>query len=445
MSRAGAISATIAVAATAMMAAGCQSGLFSSLAGGSSRDFKARDGKYFPEFVTKFFKGAEKFEQGYPSLDEARSGMRMVEVKQLNAGGGDSNESNLSWSADGAYLGFEIVTNFQRKILLKDLVGDYSRELMILPNNSANFLDGMIPRTIQSWNTGLRWSHDSSRYAFMSNGGVGLYNVYVGSVGGKERAVAKSGFKDGYATWSPRSSELAFVSARSGNGDIYVVDLSSQKTLRATKDDNVDLFPEWTPDGKSIVFASGDALNHDIMILRRRELGGAWAPAAKLTSSPRDELRPVVSPDGRWVAFYRDDGTKVEANQQRWNLHVIPLGTASPLGDAELARTIVAQDVVIDLNTGPAWTPDSRKLIFVKRDPNSFNPIHGYDLFTGTGYLFKTDTRMNRDILVSRLGILSFRAQVGVWDRVFVALTNQGLQLQRENMPESRINYLTAH
>ena len=51
-------------------------------------------------------------------------------------------------------------------------------------------------------------------------------------------------------------------------------------------------------------------------------------------------------------------------------------------------------------------------------------------MFSGQRYFFKTGTKMNRDILMSKLGILSFRAQSGVWDRVYLALTNQGLQLQ---------------
>ena len=49
---------------------------------------------------------------------------------------------------------------------------------------------------------------------------------------------------------------------------------------------------------------------------------------------------------------------------------------------------------------------------------------------------------MNRDILVSRLGVLSFRAQVGVWDRVFLALTNQGSQLQKQTYARSKIHYM---
>ena len=34
---------------------------------------------------------------------------------------------------------------------------------------------------------------------------------------------------------------------------------------------------------------------------------------------------------------------------------------------------VVARNVVIDLNTGPAWSPDSRKIFYVKKDPKSFN------------------------------------------------------------------------
>jgi len=88
------------------------------------------------------------------------------------------------------------------------------------------------------------------------------------------------------------------------------------------------------------------------------------------------------------------------------------------------------KNVIVDLNTGPAWSPDGQKLLFVKKDPQRFNPIHMYDLAKGQESMIKTGTKMNRDILMSPLGVLSFRAQVGAWDKVFIALTNQGRQLQ---------------
>jgi hypothetical protein len=152
-------------------------------------------------------------------------------------------------------------------------------------------------------------------------------------------------------------------------------------------------------------------------------------------------LRPTVSPDGKLIAFYADSANGEQSDGRRWNIHVVPLVSGKTFSASELAGTVIAKDVVIDLNTGPAWTPDSRKIFYVKRDPTAYNPIYAYDLYSGRTFVFKTKTKMNRDILMSRLGILSFRAQVGVWDRVFVALTNQGVQLQTSRPTESKIHY----
>src|SRR5262249_17463108 len=130
---------------------------------------------------------------------------------------------------------------------------------------------------------------------------------------------------------------------------------------------------------------------------------------------------------------------------RRWNIHVVPFVPGKTYREAELASMVVAEDVVIDLNTGPSWSPDSRKIFYVKRDQVAANPIYAYDLYSGRQYTFATGTRMNRDILVSRLGVLSFRAQVGVWDRVFVALTNQGAQLQDGGHLSSSIHFVRRH
>jgi Tol biopolymer transport system component len=351
------------------------------------------------------------------------------------------NEANLSWSADGVYLGYEVLLDGFRKIMLKDLAGNYSRELQVIPKGPNNFLDGMVVKSAQSYNAGLRWSRDSTRFAFMSNGGVGEYNIYVGAIGAKEKAIANSPTKDGYATWSPSTNEIAFVSGRTGNGDIYLVDLGTKNVTQLSQRKEVDIFPEWFPNGNRIVYSSGDALNHDLHVVERTKRNEAWSKPAPLTAWDHDDLRPTVSPDGRYVAFYADDGGPT-VESRRWNIMVVPFVPGKTYRAEELRDMVVAKDVVIDLNTGPAWSPDSRKIFYVKRDPSVANPIYAYDLFTGRSYVFKTNTRMNRDILMSKVGILSFRAQVGVWDRVFVALTNQGLQLQNEDRLRTKIHYL---
>jgi len=430
-----------------LSAGGCESlaSLGPFQAGGKSpalQSFSAGDGAYFPPFISDFFANTQRYYDDYPSIDEARSEMQLIEVKRLNSADAAINEANLSWSADGVYLSFEAVDGNKRQIKVTSLAGDYSKELVMVPAGRADFLDGIVARAIQSYNAGLSWSHDSARYAFMSNGGVGEYNIYVGAIGEESLPIANSTEKDGYPTWSPTNNEMAFVSARTGNGDIYLADLAGRQSLkRLTTSDDVDIFPTWFPNGRALVFSSGDAQRHDILVVHR-SAAGAWSEPQKVTDWEQDDLRPSISPDGKLIAFYATDDRRQQSEGPIWNIHVVPYIKGRTYSRRELARTVVAKDVVVDLNTGPAWTPDSRKIFYVKNDPVKFNPILGYDLFTGRSYVFDTDTKMNRDILVSKLGILSFRAQVGVWDRVFVALTNQGVQLQGGSHPPSRIHYL---
>ena len=418
-------------------------------------EFAAQDGNYFPPFVTRFFPAIDQFSADYPSVGQARSDLRLIAVKRLNAEVSTGNEANLSWSADGAYLGFEVVSEGFRRIMLKDLVGNYSKELQVLPKGSGDFLKGMVPRGTQSYNAGLRWSRDSTRFAFMSNGGTGEYNIYVGAVGRDEQIIARSPTKDGYAAWSPATSEIAFVSSRSGNGDIYIVTVPGGTVERLSFGPAIDIFPEWLPNGQGIVYSSGNALNHDLHIVKRQKSKGEFGTPTKITEWRNDDLRPTVSPDGRYIAFYSnsiesrlhrpnggEDSSSASNASQRWNIIVVPTSFDRPYSASELSNMVVARDVVIDLNTGPAWSPDSQKLFYVCRDPATFNPICGYDLFSGRRYKFRTNTKMNRDILMSKAGILSFRAQVGAWDRVFLALTNQGAQLQAGQPLTSKIHYL---
>ena len=416
-------------------------GLSSPKVGVPLAEFSASNGRYFPRFINQFFPGARAFAKVYPTLESARSDVILIEVRQLNTNETRFNEAKLSWSADGVYLGYEVLVDGVRKIMLKDLVGNYSRELQVIPGGSADFLDGMVTKSVQSYNAGLRWSHDSTRFAFMSNGGIGDYNIYVGAIGAKEESLGNSHSKDGYATWSPVNNEIAFVSARSGSGDIYSLNLSEKSLERLTTSDAVDIFPDWFPDGNTLIYASGDALHHSLNIITRK--GDTWGDPYPLTEGGTDHLRPTVSPNGKYVAFYAEDFARSESMQRRWNLVVVPIVAGKTYSLVELRQMIVAKDVIIDLNTGPAWSPDSRKLFYVKHDVSVSNPIYAYDLFSGRSYLFSTNTRMNRDLLVSKLGILSFRAQIGAWDRVFVALTNQGVQLQTQSHLPSKIHYLS--
>lgn len=417
--------------------------LFRPLLGSSNFDSHiVRNGDYFPLPIKKLFVGAILFERDYPTVAAAKKGIKLIEVRRLNRRKISENEANLSWSKDGSVLSFESIAQNVRRINLRDLRRYTAiKELIILKKRSDNFLNGIIKSDIHSYNAGLSWSMDGGKYAFMSNGGMGNYDIYVGELGEKARVIAPNPAKDGYALFSLVSQELAFVSGRSGNGDIYLMNLKNDELQRLTYSKRVDIFPEWFPSGDKIVFSSGSSNNHKIGIVTRSKGKRTWNKPYILTYWKGDSLRPTVSPNGRYIAFY-SDFNEGGTNETRWDIYVMPYQSKKVYNQWELADMKVAEGVLVDLNTGPAWTPDSKKVFYVKKDATRFNPICSYDLYTGKNYILKTGTKMNRDILLSKHGILSFRAQVGAWDRVFIALTNQGYQLQKDRYRPRQIEYI---
>lgn len=401
--------------------------------------FQPTAGQYFPPFIVEQFPEAARFNAQYRQWDEAQHGMKVIAIRRLSTDNLPQNEANLSWSADGSALGFEIDTGLQKKILVRSLAKTWERELVVLPQTQDNFLSGLVNKNVESYNAGLSWSKDGKRFAFMSNGGQGEYNIYVGALGEKEQPVAPSQSKDGYAVWSPKQDEIVFVSGRTGQGDLYTYDVNAEHVQQLTNQPQADIFPEWHPSGDALVYASGDAATHQIMTIER--LKGQWQSPRPLTDAQADLLRPIYSPDGRWLAFYMN---RRDHHDTQFDLVVIPAQPTALLRDEDLAMHVVARQVAVDLNTGPAWSPDSRKLFFVVNNAEQFNPIAYYDLFSGDFETLKTQTMMNRDIIMSRLGVLSFRAQVGSWERVFIALTNQSRQLQKTPETLATIRYLPA-
>lgn len=161
----------------------------------------------------------------------------------------------------------------------------------------------------------------------------------------------------------------------------------------------------------------GSNANHHIFVIddiaRPRETLHA------LTTWPYDDLRPTWSPDGRKIAFYSNYNT--ENDPKTWSIIVIAADESDPKDINGLAAKVVATNVVADIERGPAWTPDSNRIVYVKNDSETYNPIYVANLLDHTNLLLKTGTKMNHDIACSAQGMLAFRAQVNQWDQIFVA------------------------
>ena len=59
-----------------------------------------------------------------------------------------------------------------------------------------------------------------------------------------------------HPVWSPDGQKIAFSSDKSGNFDIWIVDLKDWKMEQVTTHEALDVKPAWSPDGQKLAFVS---------------------------------------------------------------------------------------------------------------------------------------------------------------------------------------------
>jgi len=80
--------------------------------------------------------------------------------------------------------------------------------------------------------------------------------VWVMKAGGFNPARLTTDPSDTVPAWSPDGKQVAFISARSGNWELYVIDAAGGKERRLTDNRATDVAPAWSPDGKQLAFLS---------------------------------------------------------------------------------------------------------------------------------------------------------------------------------------------
>jgi Tol biopolymer transport system component len=358
-----------------------------------------------------------------PAPTPARAGSPLA---QLTSAGPGSNEVAPRWSPSGRWLTLERDDGASRTVEVYALDLEprarHAETLAVRPAAAgAGFLletAGVQGPTFNAWVT---WAPDERRFAFVSNGGAGSYDIWLGEVGPTGALVAppvrltQDAEADGQVAWSPAGDRLAFVSGRTDRGDLYLLDVATRQVTRLTRDGRSVLHPEWSPDGRRIAFASGDGENHDICVL---EVGKATSARRCVVSWPFDDLRPRWSPSGQRLAFYSSYNADGEAAV--WSLFTIAADGSEPARGDGLLASRLDTGVVVDLDVGPAWTPQGDALVYAKRVDRDFNPLHVAYLGSPGSRRLDTGHAIHHDVAIARDGRLAVRAQLARWDRVLV-------------------------
>jgi Tol biopolymer transport system component/C-terminal processing protease CtpA/Prc len=142
-------------------------------------------------------------------------------------------------------------------------------------------------------------SPDGKTVVFVSGGDIWS----APSSGGDARLLVAHPASEGRPLFSPDGRSIAFMSTRTGNGDIYVVDLGSGQTRRLTYDDGREQLDAWSRDGKWIYFSSNsraaDTAANDIW----RVAASGGTPMMITDERIINEYNAAPSPDGKSIAF----------------------------------------------------------------------------------------------------------------------------------------------
>jgi Tol biopolymer transport system component/imidazolonepropionase-like amidohydrolase len=261
------------------------------------------------------------------------------------------------------------------------------------------------------------WSHDGTRIAFASDRGSPLgssYNIWVLDVSsGEVRRITNNPAENRMPSWSPDDQEIAFSSTREDGHSVWAARVSDGVERKVSTAASAVEAPSWGPGGRIVYHSAppnGSSLEMDGKPLtgtenafsfrvswvspteffyvsdgkiRKRAITGGEPQTvafkatlqviqAQYTRRKRDFdstasrqalgiVRPVLSPDGKKVAFAAVG-----------DIYVMTIG-AKPVN--------ITNDKYLD--TDPAWSPDGNELVYSSDKGGNLLELWIHDFKTG--------------------------------------------------------------
>lgn len=253
-------------------------------------------------------------------------------------------------------------------------------------NNDGSDLKKLTGDMVDIFNP--QWSPDGTRIIF-----EGYPNIYLMNADGSDLTNLTKKSEGRHPDWAPDGKQIVFDSLRSGNDQIYTINIDGTGLKRLTNNSQEDTLPQWSPNGRWITYMSTNNLSTggwDYVICVINSIGSGiteltlgvspyWSPDSKniaysgvergisdifmikpdgtgikdLSNSPADEFGFTWSPDNKFIAYV----TNINFNADIYKVCV----------DCESNKPInLTTSDANDQN--PSWSPDGTQIAYISND-----------------------------------------------------------------------------
>lgn len=270
----------------------------------------------------------------------------------------DGNCQAPTWAPDGTRLAYEVNRHDTRSVSLHIYTPGRPTETIAPRATASGISAGFSTAGREQVVHDAVWSPPALQtFLYTATSASQDYDIYVHGGGPLVNAPGA----DGGPTWSASGQLIAFTSARTGQGDLYLIDVndvSAPPRRLTTAPDASELYATFSPKDDSIAYVGHTDSGDQIFLI-----SDVGSPSPEiLVSLGRTQTRPRFSPDGEKIAFYSD-----HTERGRFDLYVMTL--------EDRALTLIDEGVVLN-HRGPTWTPGGRQLVYVLDDDNRLDPVY---------------------------------------------------------------------
>jgi tricorn protease len=236
------------------------------------------------------------------------------------------NVSRIVYELDGELHVFDVKTRADQALSI------------FVPNDGVAMRPSRVSAEKQV--EGFELSPKGERALFVARGDVFTLPIEKGPT---RNLTATSWAHDKHARWSPDGKRVAFVSDRSGEDEIWVVDQAGGKPEQLTKGrEGMKYAPEWSAEGTHIAFSDKDGKLFVLTVADRK--------VVEVADEARGWLRDYAwSPKGAYLAFSTTD------DNESHSIHV---------WNASDGRVHRVTDELFN-EESPAWDPAGEFLFYL--------------------------------------------------------------------------------